>query len=130
VEGSDEHSNNRNPGTTAGQGGAGGETGVVEVSLSVFLRRVLVSFFLPFFLLTVSLALAACTSEPSLIRAAKEGDTETVKTLLAAGADVHAKDRDGWTALMQAAFKGHTDIVQTLLAAGTPVGEGFIPLRL
>jgi hypothetical protein len=32
--------------------------------------------------------------------------------------------------LMQAAFKGHTDIVQTLLAAGTPVGEGFIPLRL
>ncbi len=100
------------------------------MSLSVFLRRVLVSFFLPFLLLTVSLALAACTSEPSLIRAAKEGDTETVKTLLAAGADVHAKDRDGWTALMQAAFKGHTDIVQTLLAAGTPVGEGFIPLRL
>ena len=106
------------------------EARAVEMSLYVFLRRVLVSFFLPFLLLTVSLALAACTSEPSLIRAAKEGDTETVKTLLAAGADVHAKDRDGWTALMQAAFKGHTDIVQTLLAAGTPVGEGFIPLRL
>ena len=78
-------------------GGEGGTTGAVEMSLSVFLRRVLVSFFLPFLLLTVSLALAACTSEPSLIRAAKEGDTETVKTLL---------------------------------AAGTPVGEGFIPLRL
>ena len=84
----------------------------------MFLRRVLVSFFLPFFLLTVSLALAACTSEPSLIRAAKEGDTETVKTLLAAGADVHAKDRDGWTALMFAAVKGHTDIVRVLRQAG------------
>ncbi len=69
-------------------------------------------------LLGVSLGLAACTSEPSLIRAAKEGDTETVKTLLAAGADVHAKDRDGETALMQAAWHGHTAIVQILKEAG------------
>ncbi|MFB3092737.1 MAG: tetratricopeptide repeat protein [Dehalococcoidia bacterium] len=37
----------------------------MEVSLSVFLRGVLVSFFLPFLLLTVSLALAACTQETS-----------------------------------------------------------------
>jgi len=80
--------------------------------------------------LGVSLGLAACTSEPSLIRAAKEGDTETVKTLLAAGADVNAQNWVGQTALMQAAFSGNPDTVQTLLAAGTPVGEGFIPLRL
>jgi len=88
------------------------------MSLSVFLRRVLVSFFLPFLLLTVSLALAACTSEPSLIRAAKEGDTETVKTLLAAGADVNAQNWVGQTALMQAAWHGHTAIVQILKEAG------------
>ncbi len=81
-------------------------------------------------LLGVSLGLAACTSEPSLIRAAKEGDTETVKTLLAAGADVNAQNWVGQTALMQAAWHGHTAIVLALVAAGTPVGEGFIPLRL
>jgi len=94
------------------------------MSLYVFLRRVLVSFFLPFLLLTVSLALAACTSEPSepsLIGAAKKGDTETVKTLLAAGADVHPQNEFGQTALMQAAFSGNPDTVHALLAAGADV---------
>ncbi len=93
----------------------------MEVRLSVFLRRVLVSSFLPFLLLTVSLALAACTSEPSepsLIGAAKKGDTETVKTLLAAGADVNAQNWVGQTALMQAAWHGHTAIVEILKEAG------------
>ncbi len=72
-------------------------------------------------LLGVSLGLAACTSEPSLIRAAKEGDTETVKTLLAAGADVNAQNWVGQTALMQAAWHGHTAIVLALVAAGADV---------
>jgi len=39
----------------ASAGSEGGKTGVVEVRLSVFLRRVLVSFFLPFLLLTTLL---------------------------------------------------------------------------
>jgi ankyrin repeat protein len=72
-------------------------------------------------LLGVSLGLAACTSEPSepsLIGAAKKGDTETVKTLLAAGADVNAQNWVGQTALMQAAWHGHTAIVEILKEAG------------
>ncbi len=72
-------------------------------------------------LLGVWLGLAACTSEPSLIRAAKEGDTETVKTLVAAGADVHPQNEFGQTALMQAAFRGNTDTVHALVAAGADV---------
>jgi len=41
----------RGPVSEAPTGGEGGEKGIVEVSLSVFLRRVLVSFFLPFLLI-------------------------------------------------------------------------------
>ena len=41
-----------------------------------------------------------------------------MKALLAAGADVNAKEKEGWTALMLAAEKGHTEIVQLLKQAG------------
>jgi len=40
------------------------------------------------------------------------------KALLAAGANVNAKDNDGWTALMYAAEMGRTEIVNLLKAAG------------
>jgi ankyrin repeat protein len=52
------------------------------------------------------------------MQAAFSGNPDTVHALLAAGADVNAKDRDGWTALMFAAVKGHTDIVRVLRQAG------------
>ncbi len=42
--------------------------------------------------------------DSKLIEATGNGHTETVQELLEAAADVNAKDRDGWTALMQAAF--------------------------
>ncbi len=42
--------------------------------------------------------------DSKLIEATGNGHTETVQELLGAAADVNAKDRDGWTALMQAAF--------------------------
>jgi ankyrin repeat protein len=51
----------------------------------------------------------------SLISAARDGHTETVKTLLTAGANLHDSD-DG--ALRVAAFNGHTETVRVLLAAG------------
>lgn len=45
-----------------------------------------------------------------LLEAAKQGDTATVKALLAKGADVNAKDKEfGQTALMVAAKGGHTE---------------------
>lgn len=57
----------------------------------------------------------------ALIWASKEGHTQLVKTLLAAGVEVDYcldSDDDGTTALMWAAAKGHTDIVKLLLSAG------------
>jgi ankyrin repeat protein len=48
--------------------------------------------------------------------AATTGDTEAVKQIIAAGADVNARNRFGSTALMGAAAGGHADIVAELLA--------------
>lgn len=44
-------------------------------------------------------------SNQDLIDAAGKGDLETVKRLLANGADVNAKDNDGKTALMVASWE-------------------------
>ena len=56
--------------------------------------------------------------DDALIEAARDGDTDAVKSLLAAGANVNAQDDDGQTALMRAARWGHTDTVRALLDAG------------
>ncbi len=53
-----------------------------------------------------------------LVHAAANGDMQTVQTLLAAGADVHAKDD---YALHYAAYHGHAETVQVLLASGADV---------
>jgi ankyrin repeat protein len=44
---------------------------------------------------------------------------EVVKALLARGADVKARSKDGVTALLNAAEVGSAEIVQALLANGT-----------
>ena len=44
-------------------------------------------------------------------------------TLLAQGADVSAKDHEGFTALMRAALAGHREVVQVLLAQGAKEGR-------
>ena len=53
--------------------------------------------------------------------AAREGEVDVVKVLLAAGADVEAKDEDGRTALHRAARAGHGDIVKVLIEGGADV---------
>ena len=53
-----------------------------------------------------------------LMRAAREGYTGIAGQLVAAGADVDATTRKGFTALHWAAAKGYTPIVTALLAAG------------
>ncbi len=54
-----------------------------------------------------------------LIGAARKGDTAAVQSLLEAGADVNAKNKDGSTALMKAVR--HTDTIRALLAGGSDV---------
>ena len=65
--------------------------------------------------------------------AARTGSLATVKTLLAHGAKVDAKDEArGQTALMWASAEGHVDVVQALIAGGADVrahlASGFTPL--
>ena len=45
-------------------------------------------------------------------------DPQIVKLLLQQGADVNARDQDGWTALKRAQRRGATEIVQLLMAHG------------
>lgn len=53
-----------------------------------------------------------------LIAAAKAGDADTVRSLLAAGADPDQAGEAGETALMAAAGQGHLAVVQALIEAG------------
>src|SRR5271157_1133937 len=57
----------------------------------------------------------------TLIDAAEIGDVKTVRALIKAGADVNARDKHGWTALMIATANGQTDVVETLIKAGADV---------
>jgi len=52
------------------------------------------------------------------LAAARKGDAEAVKTLLAKGVDVNSKTEYGATALSYASDKGHTAVVKLLLENG------------
>ena len=58
----------------------------------------------------------------ALLRAARGGNADTVKTLLASSnVDVNGVDADGNTALIEAARFGHDDVVSALLIARADV---------
>ena len=63
--------------------------------------------------------------------AARSGNVELVKTLLALGANPNARERAGQSALMWAAAEGHTAAIRTLLDAGAESNAkseaGFTP---
>ncbi len=59
-------------------------------------------------------------TEP-LMRASFYGHVDIVRQLLDKGADVNAKDKDGYTALMEASGGGHVDVVNLLLAKGADI---------
>jgi ankyrin repeat protein len=65
-----------------------------------------------------------CTDDAAstaLTFAAGQGDLETVRLLISAGADVSARNGDNETALMRATQRGHTEVVKALLQAGADV---------
>ena len=77
--------------------------------------------------LTFCLLLAGCNRQSAshnaqvaaLFRATREGNTDMVRSLLAApGIDVNAIDERGSTPLLEAARYGHDDICRILIAAG------------
>jgi len=83
-----------------------------------------------------ALAASALHATPkSLLDAARDGDTDTVRLLLKSGADVSAAQGDGMTALHWAATQGDAELATLLLYAGanmqatTRLG-GYTPLLL
>jgi hypothetical protein len=64
----------------------------------------------------------------ALHRAARDGDLDTVRRLLAAGADVTVRNRDEHTALWMAAWKGHDDVYEALEEVGAKTDDTFIDL--
>jgi len=74
-------------------------------------------------------------AQEDMLNAVWEGDTATVKMLLAKGADVNAETKEKETALLIASVKGHTEIVKMLIAKGANVNtslekDGITPLML
>src|SRR4051794_25201680 len=71
----------------------------------------------------VALAARASNDEPrgDLVAAAARGDAETVRRLLADGADVDTRDEQGRTAVTAAALGDHVDTARVLVDAGADV---------
>jgi ankyrin repeat protein len=101
-------------------------------------KRILKPIRLAFILLLVQLIPLNVSAEDvndHLLNAAFKGHSQTVKDLLADGADPNAEDDIGQSALIGAARNGHEDTVSVLLAAGANVnlrlrGSGWTALTL
>ena len=96
-----------------------------------------------------AVVLVGCGEPSDFHKAAGAGNIEAVKQHLAAGADVNAIDRRGWTPLHQAdvrkkrsggwtplhyaAYGGHKEIAELLIAEGADVNakdeDGVTPLH-
>ena len=85
--------------------------------------------------LAAVLSAAVLPTDGPLIDAARNGDVEAVRSLLADGTDVNTAQGDGMTALHWAAERGHAAVADLLLSAGatveatTRVGS-YTPLHL
>ena len=70
-------------------------------------------------------------SDQQFLDICREGYTQGVIEAINSGANVNAKDKYGYTALMLAAENGHIEIVNTLIKAGTDIkNDGRRALRL
>lgn len=59
----------------------------------------------------------------ALHRATRNGDIETVKTLVGNGADVNAENEQGLTPLHIIALNGRTDLAEVLLDSGATINQ-------
>lgn len=59
--------------------------------------------------------------KPMLHEAAAKGDLDQIEQLIAQGADVKEKDKDGNTPLHKAAIHGHVDVARALITEGAKV---------
>ncbi len=65
-----------------------------------------------------------------LIRAAERGETKEVIRLMEAGADINAKDKEGWTPYLAASSNGQLQAMKILKAAGAKTSApDFEPSR-
>lgn len=75
---------------------------------------------------------AFLAEDPSLIQPAKDNDVEKLEQLLTDGADIEAKDIDGYTALQHAVMWGNIEAAELLLENGADVNTtdswGLTPL--
>src|SRR5215831_7872540 len=62
--------------------------------------------------------LVQATNDPSVVVAARDGDLEAVRALLAKNADVNATAHDGSTALLWAVYHSDVPMARALIAAG------------
>lgn len=53
-----------------------------------------------------------------IFAAARSGDVQSLKNILASGIDINSKNENGHSALMLAAYNGHFDATQFLLGQG------------
>ncbi len=72
-----------------------------------------------------AISLCACSSarpsanpDMALIRAAERGQTDQIYRLLEAGANVNARDKEGWTPYLAASSMGHLEAMRVLRAFG------------
>ncbi len=62
----------------------------------------------------------------ALIKAATLGDTKEVKRMILLGANVNARDSEGYTPLMLASRKGFLEVMLALLKAGANIEESYL----
>ncbi len=84
---------------------------------------------------TVTGVVSAATTDDELIEAARDGDVQAVRALLARGVDPNAATGDGMTALHWAAERNQPRVARVLLEAGATVDSGtrigaYTPLHL
>src|SRR5215475_9360235 len=80
--------------------------------------RLLLISLLSFLMISVAV-LGPAATDPTIVVAAKDGDFEAVRTLIAKHADVNETGRDGSTALLWAVHNSDVRMARALIAAGS-----------